>query len=115
MTIRRATEEVEIKEGDFILGAGFVNYHLVGNAGKVTRIAGKRIYYDRQHAEGILDSTHMNRDQVRFVCDTQDEVEKLKFLSLCKYREMSTAVRDLELSYENSYETHLSMLIRGAA
>lgn len=115
MTIRRVTEDTEIMDGDFILGNSIFAYGLCDRPGKVTGIRGKRIYYDRFHAEGVIDSTHMNRDQVRFICDTKDELEKLMFLSECKHRETTAAVQNIEHQYANEYEKHLRNLINGAA
>jgi len=113
MTIRRATDDIEIKEGDYILGNPFINYHLVGNTGKVTRIAGKRIYYDRFH-DDVLDSTHMNHDQVRFVCDTKEEVEQLQIMSQARYRDISTAVSNLELRIGYEFDVRLNALVEGS-
>ena len=110
MTIRRANEYTELKQGDFILGAGFGPYHLVGNAGKVTSISGKRIYYDRFH-EDVIDSTHMNASQVRFVCDTKEEVDALLALSNRKYRETSAAVKEIEAKFEGAFEAQLKAMI----
>lgn len=113
MTIRRATEEVEIKEGDFILGSSVLPYGICGRPGKVTLVRGKRLYYDRilQDGSGLIDSTHMNRDQVKFVCDTREEVDALMQLSETSYRRTSAAVRSLEEEYQNGFEGDLQALI----
>lgn len=115
MTIRHAAPEVEIKDGDFILGASITAYGLCSRPGKVTHISGKRIYYDRFHTDGVIDSTHMNRDQVRFICDAKEEVDSLMFLSDRKQREITAAVQNVEQAFGAQYDIHLSNLIKGAA
>lgn len=117
MTIRRATTETEIKVGDFIAGASALVYGICGRPGQVTRISGKRIYYDRQLQDGSgkIESTHMNRDQVRFVCDTKEELNALMLLNESSYRDTSRAVENIERQFACEFEVRLIALIDGAA
>ena len=116
MSIRRATPDIEVKIGDFIIGNSFITYHICGHAGKVTNISGKRIYYDRIiPGEEYIDSTYMNRDQVRFVCDTREEVDTLDSLSKERYRDTSANVRELEGRMASTSDALLTALIEASA
>lgn len=114
MTIRRATPEVEVKVGDFIAGASGLIYGICGRPGRVTIISGRRIYYDRYLQDGsdLIDSTFMNRDLVRFVCDTKEELDALMSLSEDRNSSTSFAVRAIEEQYAATTETLLNGLIK---
>lgn len=117
MTIRRSIDAGEIKPGDYILGNSVLRYGICGRPGQVTRIAGKRIYYTRflQDGSGKTEDTHMNRDQVLFVCDTEREMIALMQLSAEREHDISVAVANIEQDLSEQYDLRLSILVKEEA
>jgi len=114
VTIRRSIDAGEIKPGNYILGSSVLRYVICGRPGQVTRIAGKRIYYTRflQDGSGKTEDTHMNRDQVLFVCDTEREMIALMQLSAEREHAISVAVASIEQDLSAQYDFRLSILVK---
>lgn len=113
MAIKRASDPTAVIEpGKFIASDSILLYGFAGKSGVVTRVAGKRVYYDRIAPKFEGDwSTHINADKVAFVCDTEAEVASLVALSLdCSLRTRA-AIEEVERSYAEQSKRLLSDLI----
>lgn len=109
MTIVRYKDGTEIREGQYVCAESIILGGLCTKPRKVTRVAGQRVYFERDGRE-----KYMSKRCVVFVCDIESEGMGIFELGMARMLAGKRAVEEAQAKVHGEFEPQIAALLGGA-